>query len=249
MIRVAIVDDEPLARRGVRARLAALPDIQIVGECADGLSAVQVIRDKAPDLVFLDIQMPGLDGFGVLERLDAARMPVVIFLTAFDEHAIRAFDAAALDYLLKPIDDERFSKSVERARSRVAERRGGRTTPHSGRIAVRDRGRIVLLNTDDVEWLEADGDYVRIHATGRGHLTRETMKAIEQRLPAGQFVRIHRSAIVNVARIKELVPKPNREFVVVLRDGTKLKLSRGFRDRLDALMAGANHKSFTKDPI
>jgi two-component system LytT family response regulator len=236
-LRVLIVDDEPLARRGVRARLAKQAGIEVVGECENGLAAVRAIRAQTPDLVFLDIQMPGLDGFGVVERVGQG-MPVVVFLTAHDEHALKAFDAQALDYLLKPIDDKRFARAVSSARRRIAERRAG-TAYVPARIVARDRGRVILLDADDVDWAEADGDYVRLHARGRSYLVRETMKAIETRLPHQRFVRIHRSAIVNVARVKELLPHTNREFVVVLSDGTRLKLSRGYRDRLQALLTGA----------
>jgi two-component system LytT family response regulator len=236
-LRVLVVDDEPLARRGVRARLLGHEDMDVVGEAENGLDAVWAIRQLAPDLVFLDIQMPGLDGFGVVEKVGVARMPVVVFLTAFDEHALKAFEAQALDYLLKPIDDERFATALERARRRIAERRAGAVTRLPGlRIAARDRGRVLLLDANEIDWIEADGDYVRVHAGDRGLLLRETMTAIESRLPPEKFVRIHRSTIVNVSSVRELVPHVNREFIVVLNPGARVKLSRGYRDRLVALM-------------
>src|SRR5688572_24500100 len=168
-LRVLIVDDEPLSRRGVRARLLGHEDMDVVGEAENGLDAVWAIRQLAPDLVFLDVQMPGLDGFGVVEQVGVERMPVVVFLTAFDDHALKAFEVQALDYLLKPIDDERFAVTLQRARRRVAERRAGAGTTLPGlRIAARDRGRVFLLDANEIDWVEADGDYVRIHAGDRG---------------------------------------------------------------------------------
>ncbi len=240
-MRTLIVDDEVLARRGLRVRLAKIEGVSIVGECASGREAVAAIRSLSPDLVFLDVQMPGLDGFGVVEAVGVAHMPTTIFVTAYDTHALRAFDAQALDYLLKPIDDERFDTAVERAKRRVAERLagdgGGRLAAalaelRTRRLLIKDRGRVVILNEADVDWVEAEGDYVRVHTAGRGHLLRETMSAMAERLDPTHFARIHRSAIVNVSRIRELKPHPNREYTVVLRDGTRLRLSRGYRDAL-----------------
>ncbi|MFN2567210.1 MAG: LytR/AlgR family response regulator transcription factor [Gemmatimonadaceae bacterium] len=248
MIRALVVDDEPLARRGIRVRLERAGGVEVIGECGTGRDAVSAIRDLAPDLVFLDVHMPGLDGFGVVERVGVERMPPVVFVTTYDAHALRAFDVHALDYLLKPIDDERFDTAVERARRRIAERQEsalgrrlaaalaelkvGAPAPRESRILIKDRGRVVILNEADVDWIEAEGDYVRVHAGGRGHLLRETMSAMEARLDPSHFARIHRSAIVNVERIRELRPHPNREYTIVLRDGTQLKLSRGYRDAL-----------------
>lgn len=233
-LRVLIVDDEPLARRGVRARLPA--GAEVVAECGNGQDAVRAIERERPDLVFLDVQMPGLDGFGVVKAVGVDRMPVVVFLTAFDEHALRAFEAQALDYLLKPIDDERFATAVQRAMRRVAERARTDAVLAPIRIAARDRGRVVLLEPSEIDWVEADGDYVRLHTRDRSYLVRETMKAMTARLPAEQFARIHRSTIVNVSRVRELLPHTNRELVVVLDGGRRLKLSRGYRDELEALM-------------
>src|SRR5687768_16995913 len=170
-LRVLIVDDEPLARRGVRARLLGQPDMDVVAEAENGLDAVWAVRQLAPDLVFLDVQMPGLDGFGVIEQVGVERMPVVVFLTAFDDHALKAFEAQALDYLLKPIDDERFDVTLQRARRRITERRAGAATTLPGlRITARDRGRVLLLDANEIDWIEADGDYVRIHAGDRALL-------------------------------------------------------------------------------
>jgi two-component system LytT family response regulator len=239
VIRALVVDDEALARRGIRVRLERFGDVQIVGECASGGEAVTAIRDLAPDLVFLDVQMPGLGGFDVVETVGVEQMPPVVFVTAYDAHALRAFDVHALDYLLKPIDDERFDTAVERARRRIGEREAmGRQLAaalgevRARRILIKDRGRVVILNEGDVDWVEAEGDYVRVHAGGRGHLLRETMAGMEERLDPTSFARIHRSTIVNVSRIRELKPLPNREFTVVLKNGTQLRLSRSYRDAL-----------------
>jgi two-component system LytT family response regulator len=239
-LRVLVVDDEPLARRGVRARLLGHADMDVVGEAENGMDAVWAIRQLAPDLVFLDIQMPGLDGFGVVSQVGVERMPVVVFLTAFDEHALKAFEAQALDYLVKPPDDERFRVMLDRARRRIAERRAAVVTRLPGvRIAARDRGRVLLLDANEIEWIEADGDYVRLHGRERALLMRETLQAVESRLPPEKFVRIHRSTIVNVTAVRELVPHVNREFIVIMKDGARLKLSRGFRDRAASLLAGS----------
>ena len=263
MIRAIIVDDEPLARRGIRARLDRAGGYTVVAECASGREAITAIREHAPNVVFLDVQMPGIDGFGVIDEIGADRMPVVIFVTAYDTHALRAFEAHAFDYLLKPIDDVRFATTLERARRRVVEREesevarrlaalmqdlrpalasaesaptrrpdAGEPAPLPNRIVIRDRDRVLFVDVGDIDWIGADGDYVRIHTAGKSHLVRDTMVAMEQRLDATQFVRIHRSAIVNVARIRELRPYSSREYAVILHDGTRLRLSRRYRDRL-----------------
>jgi len=267
-IRVLIVDDEPLARRGVRARLAHADggDVQVVGECGSGREAVDAARRLAPDLVFLDVQMPGLDGFGVVDALAAAvgadALPVIVFVTAYDQHAMRAFEAQALDYLLKPIDDARFERALARARRRVAERResalGRRVAaaladvtapaaapppaappaapPAPTRFQVSRGGRSFLVPADAIDWVGAEGDYVALHVGRERHLLRGTMAWIEERLDPRRFARIHRSTVVNVDRVRELLPYSNRELVVVLHDGTRLKLSRGYRDRWDAVV-------------
>lgn len=246
-IRTLIVDDEPLARRGVRARLSDEAGFEIVGECKSGREAVAAIRRLGPDLVFLDVQMPGLSGFDVIAQVGPERMPMVIFVTAHDEHAIRAFSVQALDYLLKPIDGDRFLKALDGARRKLADRRdsslgrklaallgerAGGSAPSGERIPVRDRGRIVLLDARDIECVEAEGDYVSVRAAGKTYLVRETMTAMESRLGAPRFLRIHRSTIVNVDRVREVRPQTNNEYVVVLRDGLELKASRSYGDRL-----------------
>lgn len=252
MIRALIVDDEPPARRGIAARLTRAGDVQVVRQCGNGREAVKAIRELMPDLVFLDVQMPGVDGFGVVEAIGPLAMPAVIFVTAYDANAVKAFDAEAVDFLLKPIDDDRFARALARARRRLEERTQqamgvrvaavlaqlGRGTapvaaaPGPGRLMIRDAGRVVFLESDEVDWVAAEGDYVRVHAGGRSHLVRETMQAMEARLSATQFARVHRSTLVNVARISELRPLTGREWLVVLDTGAELRLSRRYRDRL-----------------
>ena len=242
-LRVLIVDDEPLALRGLRVRLEQMSAVEVVGECASGGAAVEAIERLSPDVVLLDVQMPELDGFDVIEAVGVARMPVTIFVTAHEAHAIRAFDTHALDYLLKPVDDERFVRSIERARVRVEEhdarrrRRGlaeavADAQPVRRRIVLRDRGRVVVLEHLDVDWIVAEGDYVRVHAAGRGYLVRHTMAAMEARLDQAVFARIHRSTLVNIARVREIRSRGDRECFAILRDGTKLRVSRGYRNRL-----------------
>lgn len=228
-IRAIVVDDEPLARRGIIARLALAGGVEVIRECGGGREAVAAIHELGPDLVFLDVQMPEVDGFAVVDTIGADRMPPVVFVTAHDEHALAAFDAQALDYLLKPIDDDRFARMLARVRRRVAQR--------GARILIRDRGRVTFLEVADLDWVEARGDYVRLHAGGRSHLLRETMAAMERSLGTDQFVRIHRSTIVNLSRIASLAATAPREWIVHLKDGTRLKLSRHLRDALEERLA------------
>jgi len=240
-MRVLIVDDEPLARRGVRARLAAMPDVEIVGECESGRTAVIAIEQLKPDLVMLDVQMAEVDGFAVVEAVGIDRMPLTIFVTAFDAHAVKAFDVNALDYLLKPIDDERFVLAIERARRRLAETSASSRAPQlaralaeatDARIVLRDGSRILLFDPQEIDWVSAEGDYVRVHVKGRSHLVRHTMSAMESRLDRRQFARVHRSAIVNIARVTEIRRRGERDFLVVLVDRTRLRMSRAYRSRL-----------------
>jgi two-component system, LytTR family, response regulator len=255
VIRTLIVDDEPLARRGIRARLARHQDIEIVGEAGDGDAAVELIHELRPDLVFLDVQMPERDGFGVITAVGADRMPPVIFVTAFDQHAIRAFEAEALDYLLKPIDTAQFERAIARARRqledhdatvlgrRLAAMLAGFGSPSSqpgavDRFLIRKGGKLILVPADEVHWIEAKGDYVKLHAAGATHLLRETMGNLAERLDPTRFARIHRSTIVNLTRIREFETHSNREYVIVLQDGTRLKLSRGYREDLDRILRG-----------
>ena len=263
-LSVGIVDDEALARRGIRSRLSRHGDVTVAAECESGREAVAAIRNGDLDLVFLDIQMPGLDGFDVIETIGPEDMPVVIFVTAYDEHALRAFDVHALDYLLKPLDEERFREALDHARSRIAEREAGELetrltsllssldeeTPAepdraaSGeeavtRFVVKSGGRVQFVKTDAIEWVEAAGDYVKLHTADRAHLLRKTMKEMETALPADRFVRIHRSTIMNVDALREMRPHgANNEYVVILSDGTERKLSRTYREEVERFFYG-----------
>jgi two-component system LytT family response regulator len=249
-LRTVLVDDEPLAREGLRLHLEPEPDIELIAECADGETAIAAIREYEPDLVFLDVQMPGIDGFGVLAALADAPMPAVVFVTAYDEFALRAFDAHALDYLLKPFDDARFRRALERVRTHLSgrlrreldarlaallERMRGRPD-YARRLVVRDGGRVVILRTDDVDRIEAAANYVRVHAGGRTYLLRGTMARMEAMLDPAEFVRIHRSTIVRIDRIRVLEPLYQGDFLVVLESGARLPSSRGYRDNLQALL-------------
>lgn len=252
-IRVLLVDDEPLARERVRKLLEKEPDIELLGECADGASAVQMIREHAPDLVFLDVQMPELDGFGVLERLGSFTLPAVVFITAHDQFALKAFEIHAVDYLLKPFDAARFQTTLQRVRgilrgkqrgeldvrlaALLAEVRPEEKNRTLERIAVKSSGRVVFVKVEDIDWIEAADNYVSLHLGTEEHLHRETMATIEGQLPAAQFMRISRSTIVNVDRIKELQPLFHGEYAVLLRNGTRLTLSRSYRDKIDQLMS------------
>ena len=239
-MRVLIVDDEPLACERIRTLLAGERGIEIAGECHDGKSAVDAIRRLAPDLVFLDVQMPEMDGFGVLERLNRDRMPAVIFVTAFDQYAIKAFEVCALDYLLKPFDRERFAKALARARSSgdLTARLGALLEEWSGRrkyldrLVIRSGGRVFFLRVEEIDWIESAGNYVRLHCGNEGHLYRETMARMESSLDPARFARIHRSTIVNVERVKELHPLFRGDYTVILRNGRELTLSKGYRGRL-----------------
>jgi two-component system LytT family response regulator len=245
-IRTLIVDDEPLARERLAGLLANEPDMEILAQCRDGEEAVTAIVDHEPDLVFLDVQMPQMNGFEVIEAVGGDRMPLVIFVTAYDQHALRAFQVRALDYLLKPFDRERFSEALERARRQVEREETGdlgrrllalvkdlrRDQPRAERLVVKSGGRLFFLRADEIDWVEAAGNYVRLHVGTTSHLLRETMNAIEGRLDPEKFFRIHRSRIVNMERIQELQPWLNGEYAVLLRTGTRLTLSRGYREKL-----------------
>jgi len=249
VIRVLIVDDEPIARRGIRQHLRGEADVEVIGESGDGAAAIDAITELAPDLVFLDIQMPEVGGFEVVEAIGVARMPAVVFVTAYDEHALRAFDVHAVDYVLKPIDRHRFRTAVERARRRLAHAPGqldrriaaalgelGRPAhDYAKRLAIKGDGRVILVDVDEVDRLEAAGNYVEVHSGARHHLVRETMASLEARLDPARFVRVSRSSIVNAARVRELQPMFNGDFVVVLRDGTKVAGSRRYRAAFDML--------------
>jgi two-component system LytT family response regulator len=235
-IRAVIVDDEPLARRGVRQMLSAHRDFFVVGEARNGREAVQAISKLKPDLVFLDVQMPALDGFGVLQAVGPKKMPEVIFVTAYDEYAVRAFDAHALDYLVKPLEVVRFAEAVERVRQRLESSRAFELSRKlSALLASRERAkpRIVVpvakgqlvIDLDEIDWIEADDYYAAIHARGGRHLIRESLTSLAKRLDPSRFLRVHRSAIVNMNRVREVVCKDGRTFIVLL-DGVRVRVSR-----------------------
>jgi two-component system, LytTR family, response regulator len=245
-IRVLIVDDEPPARSKLRRFLAGEPEVEVVGEAESGADAVAAIEALRPDLVFLDVQMPGLDGFGVLAELAGEALPGVVFVTAFDEYALRAFEVNAVDYVLKPFDAERFRSALARAKERLRQAGAAeldrrlravlaqvRPPPeYLERLLVRSGERAFFLELSEVSWIAAEQNYVRLHAAGTSHLVRGTLAALEERLDPRRFLRIHRSTIVNAAHVRELRPWSHGDYRVVLRDGTELTLSRRYRDRL-----------------
>ncbi len=256
-IRTLIVDDEPLAREGVRVLLQQDPEVEVVGECASGREAVRAIEDLGPDLVFLDVQMPEIDGFDVLTRIDAARMPVVVFVTAYDQHALRAFEVHALDYLLKPFKDDRFRTALEHAKTQIRQQKvsevsqrlvalleqttGSTPAPSKDelylrRLVVKTGGRVFFINVEKIDWIEAADYYVRLHVGGASHLLRETMSNLERQLDPQQFQRIHRSTIVQLDCIAALEPAYHGDYIVLLRDGTQLKMSRRHRQKVEALL-------------
>ena len=251
-IRALIVDDEPPARDLIATLLRDEPDLEVVGQCSNGRDAVAAIKRHSPDLVFLDVQMPGMDGFAVLAELPANRLPLVIFVTAFDQHAIRAFEVHALDYLLKPFEYDRLRQAVRHARTQLAQGplgTAGQTRLISlleelhnrgqswDRLAIRDAGRILFLQPEHIDWIEAEGNYVRLHVGKESHLLRETMNSTEERLASKRFLRVSRSTIVNLERVGEWQPLFHGDSVVILRDGTRLTVSRVYRETLDRLVA------------
>ena len=260
-LRTILVDDEPLALRGLEHRLAPHDDIEIIARCRSGRDAIKEIKGLNPDLVFLDIQMPGLDGFAVVRALIGEASPSIIFVTAFDQYAIEAFQTNALDYLVKPVEEDRLTEALYRARDahhqRTALDREKRLVDllnalpledrerfegliaadsvqtqdrYQTRLNFRDGGKLICLEADDIEWIDAAGDYMCIHAHGQTYIIRETMKSLQKRLDPSKFQRIHRSAIVNLTKVKELHPHSNGEYFLVLRNGGELKLSRSYKD-------------------
>ncbi|MBN8245918.1 MAG: response regulator transcription factor [Verrucomicrobia bacterium] len=249
-VRVLTVDDEPLGRERLRTFLSQERDIFHVGEAANGEEAISRIRELRPDLVFLDVQLPGCTGFGVLERLGQETPPAVVFVTAHDEFALKAFDVHAVDYLLKPFGRDRFRTALQRAMDRLRTGSSGdlahrlnavlaqlqpRSNPGVERIPVKSGGKVTFVNVPDVDWVGSADNYVELHVGAQTHLVRETLTAMEQRLPPGRFIRISRTAIVNSDRVKELQPLFHGEYSVTLRDGTRLTLSRTYRDQLPRL--------------
>ena len=247
-IRALVVDDEPVARSHLRALLEDRGDVQVIGECGDGLTAVERIKTLVPDLVLLDVQMPELDGLGVVRAVGPDRMPPVVFVTAHDQHAVDAFEVHALDYVLKPVHRARFNGAIDRvleiiksgsasSRSRpLAEVLDRLSTPGSERIAVKSGERVLYLRVSDIDWVEASDDLVKLHVGKTVHDHRATMSQIEQRLPASRFLRIHRSTIVNVERIREFQPWFQGDWILVLADGTRLQSGKSYRKRIRELM-------------
>jgi two-component system LytT family response regulator len=267
-IRVLVVDDESLAREALSVMLGDDPEMEVVAECRNGREAVKAIRRESPDIVFLDIQMPEMDGLQVVEEIGASAMPVTVFVTAFDKYALRAFEAHALDYLLKPFDHDRFNSALQRAKTLVRQRKIGEIGENlfaliqdmkskSGespaeteksqadkvlakepidRVVIRSGGRIYFLKTDEIDWVEGAGDYLILHSAGVTHLIRETMNNFYAELDAKKFLRIHRSTIINIERIKDIQPLFKGEYVITLTGGKRLRSSRGYRHELQSLL-------------
>jgi two-component system LytT family response regulator len=247
MIRTVIVDDEPLARERVRTLLQQERDVEVVAECADGPKAVAAVKAHAPDLLFLDIQMPGMDGFEVLQELSREQMPLVIFVTAFDRHALKAFEVHAQDYLLKPFKQGRFKETVQRARETLANQNVGAVSKnlmallgqaqreHLARIPVRVGERLVFVKTSQIDYIESAGNYLVLHAGKESHVVRETLSGLEEKLDPKHFLRISRSTLVNLDQIKELQPLFKGEHAVLLHNGKQLTMTRGLREVQEVL--------------
>jgi two-component system, LytTR family, response regulator len=249
-IRVLIVDDEPLARKRLRELLKDDHEIAVIGECANGASTISATRELAPDLIFLDVQMPGIDGLAVSETFDGKDSPLVIFVTAFEQYAVRAFDVQAVDYLLKPFDRARFTHALLRAKERLREKRRDDVNlqilgllseikdkpQYLDRLVIKNNDRVFVLKTDEIDWIEAEGNYVRIHFGKQSSLLRETLTRLTAQLDPRKFPRIHRSRLVNIDRIQELQPWSHRDWRIILRNGAELRLSRNYRDQLSQLL-------------
>ncbi|HEY1677833.1 MAG TPA: LytTR family DNA-binding domain-containing protein [Candidatus Sulfotelmatobacter sp.] len=255
MVRIVIADDERLARQKVRMLLESEANVTVVAECQDGKQTVSAINVLRPDLLLLDIQMPDLDGFQVLNEIPAEEMPVVIFTSAYDQYAIRAFEAHALDYLLKPFDQERLHQAIERARiellnsenrevthrimellSHIKSGAGAGPSDSPNRLIIKAKGRVIFLDMDEIDWVEAAANYVRLNVAKEAYLLRETISRTAERLNPDHFIRIHRSTIVNVKKIKELIPVNSGEYIVVLKNGKELSCSRGYRGSLQSVI-------------
>ena len=245
-IRAVIVDDEPLARKRIGDLLADVKDVEVIAQCANGDEAIGTIQESRPDLLFLDVQMPEIDGFDVLHAIGVGHVPVVIFVTAYDQFALRAFEAHALDYLLKPFDDERFAAALQRARERIRQQQRDDVDVrlqallkdarvdrgYLQRLVVPSGHRSILIRTDDVDWIEAERNYIRLHVGGQAHLLRENLSRIESALDPAKFCRIHRSTIVNIDRIHTVESLARGEYLVTLHDGTKINSGRSYRQNL-----------------
>ena len=264
ILKALIVDDEELARRGLEIRLEKFEDIEICAQCRNGREALEAVREHAPDIMFLDVQMPGMDGFDVLRNLSTSNMPAVVFVTAYDEFALKAFDANALDYLLKPINDDRLAEAIERARHDSDERQAnehrskllkfvcdltgqelsleaalqaasGNGQQYPKRLAIRDGSKTTCVDVDAIDWIDAAGDYMCVHANGNTHVLRGTMKHMEELLNPEVFIRVHRSAIVNRHRVESMRPHRNGEYFLSLAGQTELKLSRKYKGNLERI--------------
>ena len=250
-LTVLLVDDEPLAREGLRILLARDPDIGAIQDAKNGHEAVALIREARPDLVFLDVQMPEMDGFDAVREVGPEGMPAVVFVTAHDQYAIQAFEINAIDYLLKPVTEDRFAKALARVKARLAASTGGDTnrqilslletiaspTRYLKRLAVRTAGKTILVDAADIDWIEAAENYVQLHTSGGSHLLHVTMSTLEKSLDPGIFLRIHRSVIVNVTRIRELQPVMHGEYAITLAGGARLQSGRNYSEKLKALAA------------
>ena len=267
-IHALIVDDESLAREALLVMLSDDPEMEVIAECRNGREAVQIIREQSPDIVFLDIQMPEMDGFQVVEEVGVERMPVTVFVTAYDKHALRAFEAHALDYLLKPFDHDRFDTTLQRAKNFVRQQTIGKISENLfavlqdiklkpgdapseteskkteraahkepiERVVIKSGGRIYFLKIEEIDWVEGAGDYLSLHSASGTHLIRETMGDFHAKLDSQKFLRIHRSTIVNIERIKDIQPLFKGEYVITLTSGKRLKSSRGYRRELQPLL-------------
>lgn len=257
-LRVVLIDDEPAARRGAILLLNEDPEIQVVGEAGGCKEAIALIEREKPDIALLDIQMPGGDGFDVIAGLPVDHLPIIVFITAYDRHAVKAFEVSAVDYLLKPYDDKRFQGAIAKAKDMARGRSGRDVQAQLGqllsslksmqlpvsdgpelsgdRVLIKTGGEILFLQSDEIDWIEAEGDYMKFHVAGKSYLMRETMARLEARLDARRFVRIHRSVIVNIDRVRKLAPSFAGDHTVVLRDGTNLRLSRSYHERLAGLL-------------
>lgn len=263
-IRALIVDDESLARRGLALRLAAFPDIDLIGQCSNGREAIAAIAEQRPDLIFLDIQMPGLNGFDVVRALQAEQMPLVVFVTAFNEYALDAFDVHAVDYVLKPVDEDRLAKTVERIKRQLAHKaseadkqrlmnfisditgeqystveevfsRANNEASYPARLSIKDKNETTLVDIKDIAWVDAAGDYMCLHTAQQTHIMRCTMKELERYLNPALFQRIHRSTIINLDHVDKIQNHINGEFFLLLKNGARLKMSRGYKEKIKHL--------------
>jgi len=255
-IKALIVDDEPIARRNLRALLRGYPEVELIGECGSGAEAVRLIRAGPPDLLFLDVQMPEMNGFDVLKQIDLGIIPAVIFVTAYDQYALKAFDVQALDYLLKPFDDERFAQAIGRARTQLeqrataglkerllalleAEEKPSSVQPpaYEEKFLIKSASRVFFLRAEEIDWIEAADYYVCLHTGGQSHVLRRTMADLEARLDPDRFCRIHRSTIVNIGRVREVQARQGGDYIVLLVDETELRLSRSRKEQIERILS------------